>query len=257
MLLGIMGLIVACGGDEDEPTVPAAARPAPAAVAAPAPAAPAPAAPAAAAMGTGKVTMLIADMGTERFDYLKAFAVGGNSYGRILNGYLISTNERSELIPGMATDWSVSPDGLTWTITLRDGVKFHDGTEVTVEDIEWSWNHYWSPGVEEHTTNGVAHRTAKNWGGVKVSGSNKISLTTLKPDASFPGYHIGHTGPPWFGILPKREGDSWDDAAMAAFDKNPIGTGPFKLKKTRSRNGYGVGALRRLLLPAQKWPLRR
>jgi len=198
ILLGIISLIaVACGSDEDEapaPAAPAPAAPAPAPVAAPAPAAPA-AATAAEVLGTGKITMLIADMGTERFDYLKAFAVGGNSYGRILNGYLIATNERAELIPGMATDWSVSPDGLTWTITLRDGVKFHDGTEVTVEDIEWSWNHYWSPAVVDHTTNSVAHRTAENWGGLKVSG-NKISLTTKKPDASFPGYHIGHTGPP-------------------------------------------------------------
>jgi ABC-type transport system substrate-binding protein len=44
-----------------------------------------------------------------------------------------------ELIPWLATDHSVSEDGLTWTFTLRDDVTFHDGTSMTAEDVVYSF----------------------------------------------------------------------------------------------------------------------
>ena len=37
-------------------------------------------------------------------------------------------------VPEVATDWQVADDGVTWTMTLRDDVKFHDGTPMTSED---------------------------------------------------------------------------------------------------------------------------
>ena len=40
--------------------------------------------------------------------------------------------------PGLATDWSVSDDGLTWTFNIREGVTFHDGSELTADDVKWS-----------------------------------------------------------------------------------------------------------------------
>jgi peptide/nickel transport system substrate-binding protein len=60
-----------------------------------------------------------------------------------LHGFLIATNEKTELLPGIATDWQVSEDGLTWTFTIREGVKFHDGSDLTAEDVRWTWMHYW------------------------------------------------------------------------------------------------------------------
>lgn len=40
--------------------------------------------------------------------------------------------------PHLATNWKLSPDAKTWTFTLREGVKFHDGTELTAEDVVFS-----------------------------------------------------------------------------------------------------------------------
>jgi len=45
-----------------------------------------------------------------------------------------------DIIPALATDWSVSDDLLTWTFNLRQGVKFEDGTEVTADDVKYSFD---------------------------------------------------------------------------------------------------------------------
>jgi peptide/nickel transport system substrate-binding protein len=44
----------------------------------------------------------------------------------------------NQFIPHLATKWEISPDGLTYTFTIRQGVKFHNGETLTTEDVEYS-----------------------------------------------------------------------------------------------------------------------
>jgi peptide/nickel transport system substrate-binding protein len=44
-----------------------------------------------------------------------------------------------EFVPQLATEWAVSDDGTTYTFTIRDGVKFHEGGDLTASDAEYSW----------------------------------------------------------------------------------------------------------------------
>lgn len=44
-------------------------------------------------------------------------------------------DDDNAIVPALATDWTVSPDGLTYTFTLRQGVTFHDGSALTAEDV--------------------------------------------------------------------------------------------------------------------------
>ena len=47
-----------------------------------------------------------------------------------------------EIIPVLAKSWTVSPDGLTYTFTLRDGVKFHDGTDFNAEAVCYNYDRW-------------------------------------------------------------------------------------------------------------------
>ena len=50
----------------------------------------------------------------------------------------IAVNQAGDFVPELATEWSVSDDGLTWTMTIRDDAVFHDGTPLTAEDVAFS-----------------------------------------------------------------------------------------------------------------------
>lgn len=67
----------------------------------------------------------------------------------VSNGHMIQCNiydtlvmedpaDRTNIIPGLAESWEYSEDGTTITFTLRQGVKFHDGTEMTADDVVFS-----------------------------------------------------------------------------------------------------------------------
>lgn len=53
---------------------------------------------------------------------------------------LVQPGENLEMEPALASDWTVSEDLLTWTFTLREGVTFHNGAELTAEDVKASYD---------------------------------------------------------------------------------------------------------------------
>ena len=51
---------------------------------------------------------------------------------------LVAPAPGGKLVPSLAESWQVSPDGLTYTFRVRRGVRFHDGSTVNAEDVEFS-----------------------------------------------------------------------------------------------------------------------
>src|ERR1700709_497776 len=51
---------------------------------------------------------------------------------------LLPTDDGQSVKAGLATDWKVADDGLSVALTLRDGIKFSDGSPITAEDVKWS-----------------------------------------------------------------------------------------------------------------------
>src|SRR5690606_27260048 len=58
---------------------------------------------------------------------------------------LVAPRGNLEPGPAMAKSWTVSEDGRTYTFTLRDGAKFHNGAPVTSAEVKWSWERYLDP----------------------------------------------------------------------------------------------------------------
>ena len=58
---------------------------------------------------------------------------------------LLLIDENNEVIPGQAESYTVSEDGLTWTFTMRDGLKWSDGSDLTAKDFEYSFKRLAAP----------------------------------------------------------------------------------------------------------------
>ena len=174
---------------------------------------------------SGNVTFMVAAWGDERFD--RTFSGGAsNSYGRILHGFLIESTADTELIPGIASDWGFSEDGLTWSVTIRDGVKFHDGTDLTAADVAWSLEHNFGPQAAEYAQSSTAVGFAKKMEKVEQTGPNVVSSTFKSIETGFPGY-MSAAGPTWPAVYPMRT-TLRNEEEEAAYDKNPIGAGVMK-----------------------------
>ncbi len=53
--------------------------------------------------------------------------------------YLVDSDHNGNFAPQLATDWEVSSDGLSWTFHIREGVKFHNGEDLTADDVAFTF----------------------------------------------------------------------------------------------------------------------
>ncbi len=136
---------------------------------------------------------------------------------------LIQTGSKG-LVPGLASQWGFSKDGKTFTLTLRPGVKFSDGTAVTAEDVKFSLDRARNP------DNGAWNFLLGSISSVKASG-NQVVLALKNTDPSLPAALATFNS----AILPKKlygAAKGADEKARAkAFAEKPIGTGPFLLQE--------------------------
>jgi len=234
ILIGLtLVLIVACGSSPaaPEPTAAPAAEPTTAPVVSdtfPPTATPQVSAPPAdVEVNPGKLTIMVGNLGDERFDAAFSTGEGSTAYGRIMGGYLMSGNEKSEIIPGIASKWKLSDDGLTWSFTIREGVKFHDGSHLTPDDVRWTLQHLFGPEASEYAVGNTPVRLSRETEIIELSGPDKVSLTTKQPVLQL-DVLVSEVGPNWHHIMPKRD-KVHDTEVETAYDNKPIGAGFMKL----------------------------
>ena len=110
--------------------------------------------------------------------------VGGQAGGRIIANLFEGLTVRDpdlRPVPGIATDWEVSPDGLRWTFHLRSA-QWSDGTPLTSEDFRWSWLRVLDPATASksaHLLHGVRNAAAYNAG--TLTDSDRVGLRTPDP----------------------------------------------------------------------------
>lgn len=74
-----------------------------------------------------------------------------NVYDRLVECATLSGG-RSQLVPGLATKWEISPDGKVYTFHLRKGVKFHNGVELTAQDVVYTFDRMLDPATKALNT---------------------------------------------------------------------------------------------------------
>ena len=158
-----------------------------------------------------------------------------HNYNRALHATWITGNANVEMIPGAAESWEVSSDGLTWTITLREGIKFHNGDTATIDDLLFSADFTWGEDAAENALSpsitGIALATEK----IEQVGPMSIAVTHDEPKSFFPFRNMSDLSGSFTGVLmPKAYYESGGpaddpDARREAFSDAPIGAGPFSV----------------------------
>ncbi len=121
---------------------------------------------------------------------------------------LMKPTPEGDLTPAIASDYQVSEDRLTYTFTLRDGVKFHNGDTVTAEDAVYSIQR-----CAAATETGIVPVEAfSNITDIQAPDASTVVITLAQPDNEFLSYMTT-------AVLP---------ADYDQQDTDPVGTGPFK-----------------------------
>ena len=127
---------------------------------------------------------------------------------------LVARTPEQDIVPALASDWTVSPDGITYTFTLREGVTFHDGQPLTPQDVVWSLT------TRRDTPAWRDSARLANVTSITAEGQDS-SLTLSAPDSTLLWNLTGRAG------IVLKEGDAVDYKTKAN------GTGPFMLADWR------------------------
>ncbi|WP_299293016.1 ABC transporter substrate-binding protein [uncultured Tateyamaria sp.] len=139
-----------------------------------------------------------------------AGAIDSVLYSNVFEGLTRFMGDGS-VVPGLASSWEISDDGLTYTFTLRDGVTFHDGTTMDAEDVKFTLDRI----LADDSANAQKALYAAI-SAVEVVDAQTVRLTLSEPNGNM-----------LFNL-------AWGDAVIVApesienIKQQPIGTGPFK-----------------------------
>jgi peptide/nickel transport system substrate-binding protein len=129
-------------------------------------------------------------------------------------------------IPDLAESWDISEDGLVYTFHLRKGVKFHDGVEMTADDVVYTAQLTLDEKVNS------PYRSKFIIGGEPVKWEKvddyTVRATLPQPSSSFLA-KVSRADEIFFCILPKHILEKCEDIETCDFNLNPVGTGPYKL----------------------------
>ena len=129
---------------------------------------------------------------------------------------LVVQEANNSIQPWLATKWTVSDDGKSYTFDLREDVTFHDGTPFNAEAVKYNFDRIINP--ETKAVNSVGLLRPYESAEVLDEYTVKLNLTT--PSASF----LSNLSQAMLGIVSPTAAEKFGEQ----FGKNPVGTGPFK-----------------------------
>jgi len=137
---------------------------------------------------------------------------------------LVAYREDASVGPLLADRVDVSADGLSYTFRLRDGVKFHNGAMLSADDVVWTWKHYLDPKTGWRCLPEFDEKGRQKIESVTAPDARTVVFKLAKPSALLLST-MARTDCGGSGIVHR------DSMAADGSWKNPIGTGPFRLKE--------------------------
>jgi len=172
-----------------------------------------------AADGTG--SSIVIGAGTEPDNLNPVLGYAPNGASKLFDG-LVDRAADLSLRPALAAALpTVSADGLVWTADLRPGVRFSDGTPVTADDVVFTFQAV----VDPESASPIA--------------ADFDAMESVRAvDADTVEFRLAYPYQPWgqrlaLGIVPRAALDG-QDMATAPFNREPVGTGPYRLVEWRS-----------------------
>jgi oligopeptide transport system substrate-binding protein len=142
---------------------------------------------------------------------------------------LVQFDKDLNIIPAIAKSWKISHDGLTYTFYLREGVRFHNGREVTSKDFVYSFTRIIDPKTKSPAANFLDRvlgfkqfqdgRT-RHVRGLHSTGKYTLEIRLSEPYSPL----LSSLGMNKFKVLPKEEVEK----SGINFGRSPVGTGPFR-----------------------------
>jgi peptide/nickel transport system substrate-binding protein len=168
-------------------------------------------------------------IGTPRFiNPVLAISDADRDMTALIYSGLMRPDNKGGLIPDLAEKFEISEDGLSYTFTLKPNLVWQDGEHITSDDIIFT--------IQQAIDPSIKSPKRASWEGVSVEriDDKNIRFVLSKPYTPF----LENTT---IGILPKH---IWKDAmseqmSFSEFNINPIGSGPYKVKKI-NRNSSGI-----------------
>ena len=206
----VMVLLVGCGGAAETKTeAPAAAESSQATETKTE-------APAAAESGRTDINLALNQVVETLNPYSTTSLIDYQVHYQVYEGLFFYT-DAGEFLPRVAKEFTVDETGTKYTVTLNDGVKFHNGKDVTAEDVAWSLNFMARDGEY------VARRSTVSAFADAVAVDDKtVEITTSQPGASFMAALSNNCA-----ILSKEEFLAAEAAGTLGVEWVPMGTGPY------------------------------
>ncbi|MBO8163948.1 MAG: ABC transporter substrate-binding protein [Brevibacillus sp.] len=150
------------------------------------------------------------------FDPHKVPAASSVRIYSLIYDSLTKLDKDLNVIPGLAESWKVSEDGKTIQFNLRKGVKFHNGREMTAEDVKYSFERILNP-----DTGSIAKSYFSSVDTIEVPDPYTVVFKLKNPDSAF----LANSSSAYASIVPKEVSD---------LNKEAVGTGPFMMETFES-----------------------
>jgi len=161
-------------------------------------------------------TIIVAEPGDAKFlsPFMDLGSIEGRYMAPVYESLLTTTADGSEYVGVLATSWEMADDGMSWTFQLVPDLKFSDGSEVTLED--WQFSMYTAR--DSTTSNGADRAAAIDT--VEMPEKDVLVINLKEPSPPF----LSNMSSGYTVLVSKSH---YETVGEEEFQQNPLGTGPY------------------------------